>query len=664
MLLIYKKLYILFTRSERAAAQNDLKNLQNQWRVVEKSVERSLHHKNTLSYETNSIKTEISDLMGQLESISKDLEAKMETDKEWNCKEAQKLMVLNAELNAAHQKFHHLNRLSDELLTNSRWEHGTKEIKEGIQRVKAKLRQTEELSSSKTKTSTNPIVEKILAVMRDGFAWARKTETDIEGRRKRVALLPEEVHRQLRDLKKLQSEVMNKESQLEALAEEVAELLPQLDESEEVPMVDESLKSLDELSKSTTEKLVSAIREIESALQTREKLSQQIADLDSWIMSHLNKEALSSSDFKLTTPELKRKSRQIQDTQAEAEKQATICEALLSKSKEIAPELSITENCLLFDRLTNLQDDIQDVIEREKMNKKDVEECIQMVESSKQNVIPVEKSLRQMLVDLNRTKFPITNKSIQAWQPLKNTISEHKSQVELWEQWIPQEKTRELQALISEWENKMAVLESKATDHEMYLNLRTFLEELKENVKVQVQQEREETRELEKYKMCQSLLVQFPSINELCQELRAKLQIISMDLYPSQLNAERQRLKQIEESLSTMEISLNNNLSITERSLMKDMDLETEEKASNAFLKKTQSELNKAAVIKPTEADVNKEYQRIVTLRKTVELRMRAWEVIRQKGNRQEVGPLDLTELKKEVLRECDAQLVRSIGSI
>ncbi|KAM4723418.1 nesprin-2 [Anableps anableps] len=125
---------------------------------------------------------------------------------------------------------------------------------------------------------SNPIVEKMITVMRDGLAWAKQTESDIEGRRKWVPLLPEEVHRQLRDLKKLQSEVIAKQGQLESLVEEVTELLPQLDQAKEVPIVHTSLARLEELSKSTTDKLSKAIKEVEKASAVLEKVEAELPD--------------------------------------------------------------------------------------------------------------------------------------------------------------------------------------------------------------------------------------------------------------------------------------------------------------------------------------------------------------------------------------------------
>lgn len=662
LLMTYTKLSPHLSQSERAAAQTRQKKLQEKWRSLERAVEATLHHTQVHLQETSSLQAEVAALQEHLEELNKDLEAKSPAATQWSCKKAQQLMEANAEVEAAQQKFLHLQQLSEALLLSSRWEKEKTEIQQGLQTVKDKLSHIEELVSAQTLSSSNPIMEKIIEVMTDGLGWAKQSESDIEGRRKRVALLPEEVHRQLRDLKKLQSEVMVKQVQLETLAEEVTELLPQLDQEEEVPMVRTSLETLELISKSTTDKLAKAVREIESGLQTREKLSEQIADLDSWVVAHLQREASRSADGEFRSPtELERRVTQIEETLAEADKQAAVCEALLMKSKDISSELSVAESCQLFEKLSGLQEDIRAVSSCEKASRKELDQLIQSVDSNKKTVAAVEKSLKEMLVDLNKHRFPITAETLQALEPLKHTILEHKSQVDVLQPWIPQEKTTELNSIISELYSRMISLEMKATDHERYLDMRQCVEDLREAVEEQLHQTRghADGEELvEKYKVCQSLLVQFPLMKCLCEEARAKLQMISSDLLPSQLAAEQQRLKLNEEKLDASELSLHNNLGVVEENLLKDLDLDWEKKAARAFLLQTQQKLQKLSVLEPNDTAIIGEYQKVLSLKKMVESRMRALEVGEQKKQRS--GSKDLTALKDSVLRECDSKMASS----
>ncbi|KAK2826777.1 hypothetical protein Q5P01_020991 [Channa striata] len=653
----FAKLSPHLSRSERATAHTELKSLQEKWRGMERAVDRSLHHTEIHSHEIRSLLLDIIGLQKKLEIIGRNLDSTSLSVTQWNCKIVQQLMEANAELKAAQQTYLHLQQQSEALIIGLKWEKETKDIQQGLQMVKDKTSHLEELVSSQTQNSSNPIMEKIIVVMRDGLAWARQTESDIEGRTKRVALRPEEVHRQLRDLKKLQSDVMTKQGQLEALVEEVTDLLPQLDQAEEVPMVRSLLGSLEELSKSTTEKLANAVKEMESGLQTREKLSEQIADLDSWVVAHLHREASRKEDTELKSPtELDRRVRQIQETLAEAEKHVAVCEALLIKSRDISPELSLTENCQLFEKLTNLQEDIKAISKNEKGNKSELHELIQTVELGKKSLVTIEKRLRQMMLDVSRHKFPITKESLQALKPFKQMILEHSSQVSLMQPLVPQEKTRGLHSIISELHSKMEGLAMKAHDHERYLNMRQHVEDLKENIEEQVKTTKEDSTELrEKYKVCQSLLLQFPLVKFLCKEVHSKLQIISADLYPSQLTTERQRLKQNEENLKTLEMMLNSNLSIIEWNVLKDLDLESERKSTQAFLRNTQQRLQRLSVLEPNETAITKEYQKIMCLKKTVESRIRALNVLEEKKGNGKGG--EAQDLKNAVLSQCDTHM-------
>lgn len=655
----YTKFSSCLSRAERTTAQTEQKNLQERWRSLERALEKASYQTSVSSQENSSLLSSLLSLQKHLEAISKDLESQS-VPTQWNCKKAQELMVANAEVKAAQQKYIHLQQLCEKLHLSSHKLGAVTEIQLRLQTVKDKLSRTEELLFTHAKRISNPIMEKIVKVMTDGLAWAKQTESDIEGRAKRISLLPEEVHRQLRDLKKLQSEVMAKQGQLESLVEEVTELLPELDQTEEVPMVRSSLQSLEELSNSTAEELAKVVRDFECGLQTREKLSEQMADLESWVVNHLHREASRGGDAGFRShDEFDRRARHIQETLSDAEKQAAVCEALLKKSKDIAPELTVTENCQLHDKLLDLQADIRAISIYEKANRTDLDSFTQVVDSSKKNMVEVENSLRQMLVDLSRYRYPITEESLQTLEPLKQLILEHKSQLDLLQRWIPQENTQ-LYSLISELYSQMATLETKSRDHERYLHLRQCAEDLRENAQELLPRAKEEGVDVkEKYKLCQSLLIQLPLIKWLSEETRSKLQMISADLYSSQLNSEQRRLALNEENLDSLESTVESELKSAEGNMLKDLDFDSECEATRGFLMRTQRSLQKQTMLDPSEESMKKEYRRLVTVKKTIEMRMRLVEIVGQnkgtvKGSKFQI----LIDMKNTVLNHCDSQMV------
>lgn len=663
LILTLTKLSPHLNQAKRAAAQIQQIGLQEEWRSLERASEKTLYCVNGYARETSSLLAEISSLQEQLEVLGKATGSPHSTTIQWDSKRAQELMMVNAELTAAQQKYLYLQQSSEALVHSSQWEKETKQIEQGLQQVKEQLDRVGEQVSSQTPSSDNPIMNKIHKVMMDAFAWAKQTESDIEGRRRKVALLPEEVHRQIKDLKKVQWEMAAKQAQLEALVEEVEELLPELDQADEVPMVHSSLVSLESLSRSTTEKLAKAVKEIESGLQTRENMSEQIADLDSWVVSHLHREASRRGEGEgQSTKDLDRRVRQIQETLVETEKQAAVSEALLMRSRDIASELSITENCRLNEKLTNLQEDIKSIISYEKANQQELEELLQTQDASRQKVTTVEKSLRQMLVDLNRHRFPVTRETLSTIEPFKHMIVEHKCQVDKLQPFIPEEKKQELLCVISQLHCKMSTLNMKAKEHERYLTFRQCVEELRENVEEQVLQTKEENRgKEERYTTGQVILTQLPLIKRLCEEAADELQSISQDLYPSQLTAEHGRLKQNLESFQTWEMTVINNIQILEWGLLKEVHLQSEQRAVLSFLRDIQRELQQPCQVEPTEEAVDKEHWRIVTLRMTVECRLRVLKILeRKKGTRQQDGSpeySDLMDLKNAILNECDLRM-------
>lgn len=660
MLANYTKFSSRLSRSEQTTAQAQQKDLQERWRCLERALEKASYQTSVYSQETSSLLASLSSLQTQLEAIGKDLESQSEPGTQWNCKKAQELMAAGAEVTAAQQKYSHLQQLSEELRLSSRWVAAAQEIQLGLQTVGDRLRRTEELLCRRAQCSSNPIMEKIVKVMTDGLAWAKQTESDIQGRARRISLLPEEVHRQLRDLKKLQSEVMAKQGQLESLVEEVTELLPELDQTDEVPMVRSALQSLEELSNSTAEELAKVVGDFECGLQTREKLSEQMADLESWVVNHLHREATKGGDAGSTShDELDRRARQIQETLSETEKQAAVCEVLLKKSKDMAPQLTMAENCQLHRKILDLQADVRAISACEKANRTDLDSLTQVLDSSKKNVVEVEKSLRQMVVDLSRYRYPITEESLQALEPPKQLILEHKSQLDLLQRWIPQEGAQ-LYSLISELHRQMATLEMKSKDHERYLHLRQCAEDLRENAQELLAGAKDDGGDLmEKYRLCQTVLVQLPLIRWLSGETRSKLQTISSDLFPAQLSAEQRRLATNEENLDSLESTVESYLTSIEGDVLKDLDFDSEYQATRGFLVRTQRGLQKQTWLDPREESLRNEYRRLLTVKQTIEMRMRLVEIVgRNKGNIEEGKFQKLVDLKNAVLSQCDSQMV------
>lgn len=650
---------------ERHTAEIQQNNLQNQWRVLEIDAERALYKVNAYAKESASLLQEVSALKDHLENIQKTLEASKSSPVIWDSNRAQEIMNINAELTSTQQQYLLLQQTTEALAQGFQFKTETSSIEQDLQNIKEKIDKMGERIAAETPTSSNPTLSKIVKVMTDALAWAKQTQCDIKGRQKKVSLLPEEVHRQIKDLKKLQLEMSSKQTQLKALVEEVSELIPELEKAD-VPMVTSSLKSLEDLSKSTAGQLAEAVREMESGLQTREKMSEQIADVDSWVVGHLRKEALRREDYQsLSAAELDRKLRQIQDTLGEAEKHSAVTEALLMKSKDMFSELSVSESTQLYEKLTNLQEDIKNIISYEKTCCQKVTDVIQSQESSQRKVSSLENSLRQMLVDVKRHRFPVTKDTLASIEPFKQMVVERKSQIE---QVSPcaEDKRRELLCVITELHHQMNNLDLKAQEHERYLSLRQCVEDLTQDVEDQIPRTKDVSVDKEeRYRDCQALLTQMPLIKLLCEETRQELQDIAMDLYPTQLSAEETRLRQILENLQTRELAVTNNLRILEWDVLKHIDYLSERKAFRKFLQDANEELERPCNTEPKERMIEKELRKCLVLRKDVESRMRVLEFLEKRTvaepEKRPENVKQLTCLKDAVLDKCDQRMVSHV---
>lgn len=648
------------SQPERAAAQSQQNILQCEWKALERSAEKTLHNVSIYTKESFDLLEDISNLKDHVENFHKLLGSPWISSAVWDSKRAQEMIGLSAELTAARQRYFDLHQNYEALSQGCNFKIEACNIQQGLWSVKDHMDLIGEELDFSLPTSNSPTMVKIVNVITEALAWAKKTEYDIENRQRKVSLLPEEVHRQIKDLKKLHSEMTSKQIQLTALTEEVTELIPDLDEPE-VSVVTYFLEQLAILSKSLAEKLATAMEEMQLSLQTREKISEQITDVDSWILSHLYKESLSREDFQsLSAADLDRRLRQSQDTLREAEKHSGIAEALLMKSKDIISELSISENAWLYEKLTKLQEDVKGIFNYEKTSIQEITDIFQNQESSEKKMASLEQKLRQIMIDLKGYTFPITKDTLSAIEPFKRMLIDHKFQVEQINA-SAAGKRRELLCVISELHHKMKAFHIKSQIHERFLSLKQRLEDLQENVELCVPKTKDESiAKEERYKICQSLLTQIPLIKLMYKEASDELTNITPDLYPSQLNTEQERLKRNLDSLKTWEMAVRNNLQIVEWDVVKEINYLSEQRVVYGFLTEVNQMLEKTYEVESNQGVVEDDLRKFLKLQKNVEARMRVLEFLEIKNGHQQGSrkAKDIADLAKSVLDKCDQRLV------
>lgn len=657
---IHSQLSPHLSQPEGAAAQSQQSILQCEWKALQRSAERTLHNVSAYTRESFDLLEDIDTLKDHMENFHKILGSPRISSAGWDGKRAQETIKLCAELTAAKQRYSDLQQSFEAFSQGCHFVSEVYNIQRGLWSIKDHLDLIGEELAFSIPTSNSPAMVRIINVITEALAWAKKTEYDINNRQRKVSLLPEEVHRQIKDLKKLHSEVTSKQIQLTTLTEEVTELIPDLDEPD-VPVVTSFLELLAGLSKSTAEKLATAMEEIQLSLQTREKISEQIADVDSWILRHLHKESLIREDFQsLSAADLDRRLRQSQDTLGEAEKHSGIAEALLMKSKDITSELSISENAWLYEKLTKLEEDIKGVISYEKSSILEITDILQTQESSEQKMASLEQKLREIMMDMNGHTFPITKDTLSAIEPIKRVLVEHKFQLEQINT-SAEGKRRELLCVISELHHKMKAFHIKSQIHERFLSLKQRAEDLRENVEVYVPKTKDESiGKEERYKICQSLLIQIPLIKLMYKEASDELTNISKDLYPSQLTTEQERLKQNLDSLNAWETAIRNNLHIVEWDILKEINYLSEQRVVRRFLKEVNQVLEKTYEVESNQGAVEDELRKFLKVKKNIEARMRVLEVLEIRNGHQQGSrhAKDIADLAKMVLDNCERRLV------
>ncbi|XP_061157984.1 nesprin-2 isoform X10 [Syngnathus typhle] len=638
---IHARLHPLLGHAHRAAAKNVIETRQEDWRALERATEKALHWSDVQARSCSDLLLELSYLRGHLELLSRQLEGSP-----WDCAKVTQLMIAHAEVKAAHVKYYHLKERSEALPSNV-WPKERHEIKKALDNVKDQLCLTEEWMASKIQMSGDAVTRKVLTLGRDGLSWAKQMESSIEGMCTRVPLLPEEVHHQLGALKKLQSQVMAKHRQLELQVKAEIELLPQLDGVEEMPAVGSMLKCLQEHSKSLIQKLTDATAHLESGLRIREAVAERIADLDYWVGAHLQRETLETvrTDFATADGES-------QEVPIQVEKQCATCEALFMQTKDIASELSVAESCQLFDKLTQLQEEISNIGSCWRAERKEFEEHARSVDSSERELVTVEHSLRRMQDQLHQLKFPTLTESLEVLEYFQHQLLEHRSTIGLLWAWTQEVKTNEFDSVVAEIQNQLTALRLKASEQHKYLYMRQNAEALKEAMEEQVCQTKEDTRAKERYKTYHKLLCNFPLIKGRCKEVVSKLQMISTDFDPAQLRSEQRRLQQNEESLQNVKTKIFEGLGGIKCALLQELDLDSGRKAMRAFLEDAHRELQKPMLMAPDEAGIHRQFQKVVFLKNTLEWRMRALELLEEGSARS-----DLRELTNCVLRQCDSQM-------
>ncbi|XP_051500897.1 nesprin-2-like [Myxocyprinus asiaticus] len=594
-----------------------VRNLQEKWQTLERAALRSLWHNNICTAEVSALLQESRELRCELELLEK---SKGQTD----CQNVLQQAVETADLIVLSERYLYLLELCQDLSLSPLRKKELKDMEETMQSLNSQLALVQEKLNSNTYNDNE--CSPIIKIIRDYFTWAKQTDSKVS-RRRRLSLFTEEASHQINLMKKLQSEISLKRSQMVSVLKELKQEITVLGEGDSIAM-SPTLKSLENLYIKITENTDYTVVEMNRMLHRREMLWKQIADSSSWLTSVLEKESVKpmASELATTIPELRVQLQICTEALKEAERQVNSLQTLIDETKNMNQGLSVPESFQLVDRLTVLQKEVSGVVNRKWASQWVLKELLNAQESSAKELNVIQKSLREMNTDIVRQKYPFTRDSFFAIEHRKQMLMEHLCKVQEIPH-FPEPQRNDILHAILDLQRRIHQIGQQAKEQKVYLNLRQRMEDFREEVKKSLLQISDSSVGTDtRLSFCQALLVELPMVKMTCQEATDHLEAISKDLYPSQLTAEQQKISWTVEQLAFWELTVSNEAKALESTLVEDLRRSTDLSELSDLFSSIRQDLKETIHLEPENKALDAELRKHWTLIRTVEsvLRMLA----------------------------------------
>lgn len=528
-----------------------IKNLQKKWQILEWTAERSLRHANHCMSEVSILMKDAKALLVEVELLHTASSSPSTQIKD--CQRAIHNMITFFQFVEINERYLYLHELSQALFQCPLGEKEKEDISNVFQNLKAQLDCAQEKLCINATCPRDHFLAEITDAMKSWFAWATQTESTIT-RKKKLSIFPEEASQQVNSMKKLQSEISSRQLKLPSVVMKIKQEIAGLSQVESSLMLS-ALQTLENIYSKISEKADRVCADLNQMLHARQRLDIQITDNSTWLASLFEKESnkaaailLGSSITDLRVCHQKHKA-----TLKEAEKRLSTIQTLLDNTKDMIHDLSIIDSFHLINRLTTLQEEINGVVKYKRTTCWELEEILHAQESSTEEFATIQKSLRQIKTDLEKQRYPVTRDSVAAFDPIRRMLMDHLSQV-LEVPHCQENQRKELLRTILNLQENMRVLDWQSMEHEEYLTSKKHLGTHFEAVKMRVLEMSDSSRNTDKrLLMAQTLLVKIPLVKISLQKTEEQMEAISGDLFPSQLNSERQKIRSMLQSLTAWE---------------------------------------------------------------------------------------------------------------
>ncbi|XP_043093802.1 nesprin-2 isoform X3 [Puntigrus tetrazona] len=623
------------------------RTLQERWQTMERVASSSLWCANICTAEQVVLLQEARELHHELELLEKSVSLPHPSQGQTDCQSVLQETVRPSDLTVLTDRYLFLLEVSQTLSSSPLGKKELRDVKDAMQGLSCQLALTQDKLSSQTSNGSG--CSPIIRIIKDYGTWAKQIESKVSMRR-RLSLFPEEASHQVNYMKKLQSEISLKRFQLASVLKELREEVTGLDEEDSISL---TLNSVEDLYIKLTEKTECAVAEMNRMFQIRERLWKQIIDSSSWLTSVLEKDSgkTVASEPKTTIPELRVQLQVCTEALKDAERQANNLDTVIDEIKNVNHGLSVPESFQLISRLTDLQEEVSKVVNRKWALHWVLEELLQSQESSAEEQNIILKSLRQMSADVMRQKYPVTTGSLLTLDPVKHKVMELLCKVpEI--NYCPDSRRKEMLNVVLDLQRRIHLLELQAKDHEEYLNLRQNMENSKEEVKKGLSQSVDSSVGADvRLNFCQTVLVELPLLRMTCQETADHLEAISKDLYPSQLSAERHKIRLVIEQLASWELTVKNEAKTLECSLAERLGCPTDLSPLAELFNRVRQQLKQAICLEPDNKTIDKQLRKHWMLIQTIESVLRMLEHCRKEVD---VESYQMTiDLGQRTLNDC-----------
>ncbi|XP_058234972.1 nesprin-1 isoform X2 [Hemibagrus wyckioides] len=543
-----------------------VKNLQKKWEILEGTADRTLRHANHCTSEASILMKDAKALLGELEVLHTASSSPLTQIKD--CQTAVQEMLTFNEFVEINERYLYLVEFSQSLFQCPLGEKEKEDISNVFQNLKSQLDCVQENLCAKSSCLSDPLLTEIIDTMKSWFAWAKQADNRIT-RKKKLSLFSEEASQQVNSMKKLQSEISSRQFTLSSVFMKLKEQIARLSQVDSHHMFS-ALQTLENVYSKISEEAENVSADLNQMLHARQKLDMQISDNSRWLASLLEKESNKAAAIQLgsSITDLRVYQQKQKATLKEAEKRLATIQTLLDETKDMSQGLSTVDTFHLINKLTTLQEVVIGVIKCKEIKCWELEEILNAQKSYTEEFSAIQKSLRQITTDLEKQRYPVTQDSLATCVPVRHMLIKHFSQV-LEFQHCQENQRKDLLQTIMSLQQKMKLLDQQSMEHEEYLTSKKHLENHFDAVKKRVHEVTDSSRNVDKrLHLGQTLLVEIPLVKIYCQETAEQLEAISGDLFPSQLNSERQKIHSMPQSLTAWEHIVSSDVKNQEDSLL------------------------------------------------------------------------------------------------